>query len=153
MRGVVVAVEQYEVSTFCAKKCFFSKVQIHKNHNSLKKYHNRSGLSVNECEIFLQVMCIRRDITGIPIAEPFMRKHQWKFKNNQSIQLDSTSNHFPIYLPPFLQLLHIRKLARNMLLLSVEIPNCQLSTKKMSPKFCQLRSLTANFQQKNATTA
>ena len=31
MRGVVVAVEQYEVSTFCAKKCFFSKVQIHKN--------------------------------------------------------------------------------------------------------------------------
>ena len=40
MRGVVVAVEQYEVSTFCAKKCFFSKVQIHKNHNSLKKYHS-----------------------------------------------------------------------------------------------------------------
>ena len=44
MRGVVVAVEQYEVSTFCAKKCFFSKVQIHKNHNSLKKYHS------NVCE-------------------------------------------------------------------------------------------------------
>jgi len=41
MRGVVVAVEKYEVSTFCAKKCFFSKVQIHKNHNSLKKYHSK----------------------------------------------------------------------------------------------------------------
>ena len=35
--AVLVAVEQYEVSTFLAKKCFFSKVQIHKNHNSLKK--------------------------------------------------------------------------------------------------------------------
>ena len=42
MRGVVVAVEQYEVSTFCAKKCFFSKMQIHKKHNSLKKYHTCS---------------------------------------------------------------------------------------------------------------
>ena len=27
IRAVLVAVEQYEVSTFCAKKCFFSKVQ------------------------------------------------------------------------------------------------------------------------------
>ena len=35
MRRVVVSVEQFEVSTFCAKKCFFSKVQIHKKHNSL----------------------------------------------------------------------------------------------------------------------
>ena len=47
MRGVVVAVEQYEVSTFCAKKCFFSKVQIHKNHNSLKKYHSRSKMYIS----------------------------------------------------------------------------------------------------------
>ena len=41
MRRVVVSVEQFEVSTFCAKKCFFSKVQIHENHNSLKKYHSK----------------------------------------------------------------------------------------------------------------
>ena len=40
MRRVVVSVEQFEVSTFCVKKCFFSKMQIHKNHNSLKKYHS-----------------------------------------------------------------------------------------------------------------
>ena len=43
MRRVVVSVEQFEVSTFCVKKCFFSKMQIHKNHNSLKKYHNKSS--------------------------------------------------------------------------------------------------------------
>jgi len=39
-------------------------------------------------QIFLQVMCIRRDITGVSIAEPFLEKHQWQFKNNQSIQLN-----------------------------------------------------------------
>ena len=41
MRRVVVSVEQFEVSTRCAKKCFFSKVQIHENHNSLKKSHSK----------------------------------------------------------------------------------------------------------------
>ena len=37
IRAVLVAVEQYEVSKFCAKTRFFSKVQIHIYHNSLQK--------------------------------------------------------------------------------------------------------------------
>ena len=36
-------------------------------------------------------------------------------------------------------------------ILSVDIPNCQISKKKTPPKFCQLISLIAKFQKKNAT--
>ena len=38
---------------FVPKSAFFSKVQIHKNHNSLKKYHNNFWLLLKRLPLFM----------------------------------------------------------------------------------------------------